>query len=506
MEVLHELNGITYILAVGFMGLWFLFSSRQTWNVIMGVGFFICLFANFAITMGASLGPVKYFVFSKNLLLIAFFSFIFRWLRSNKIGLVLAIVASIALSMLLFKMKIENRVVPSNLQHPIELGELLIKTSPDHIDMIRVELSAYSARIEKAFYPEMEGTALDKFYVIDIPDDQSDKKRELLAVLHRHQLITYGEYNDVVQIQPRPGLVVDEIPTSIFVNDPLSSGQWAFEKLNFNRWYKLLMDHRDQVKQTVQVAVLDTGIDGSHEDLNRMVDPVYQDMKDPVGHGTHCAGIIAAETNNQKGISSMAFYNDIIRIMPVKVLNRMGFGTQVQIIRGMIRAVDQGAGVLSMSLGGISDEPKQKAYLTAVQYANDHNVVVVTSAGNSSRSAQDFSPANVPGVICVTALDDKNRLAYFSNYLVDIEWGIAAPGADILSTFPGDQYKSMSGTSMAAPFVSSVVGVIKAFAPALTSSEIYKLLHETSQPTLDVAKSGGLVQPAAALKAVLTSF
>src|SRR5690606_6177610 len=105
---------------------------------------------------------------------------------------------------------------------------------------------------------------------------------------------------------------------------------------------------------------------------------------DPVGHGTHCAGIMAAETNNRKGIASMAFHDNLISLMPVKVLNRFGFGTQAQIIKGMIRAVDEGADVLSMSLGGISDAPKQKAYLAAVEYAAGSNAVVITSAGNSS--------------------------------------------------------------------------------------------------------------------------
>lgn len=504
MEIFHDLNGVTYILSVGFLGLWFLFSSRPKWNVVMGIFFFLCLIANFGITMGFTLGPTKYFIFSKNILLIALFGFVFQWVRHNKIGLIVAIIGSVLVSLQLFEMKIAQRVVPQNVRDSIEHGELLIETTPENIDPIRNVLKDYSGRLEKAFYPQQKGTTLDNFYIIDIPNDQSERKIDLLEGLRKNQLIHYGELNDVIQVHPTEGNATHNKASSVSVNDPLVSKQWAASVLQFNDWYKLLIDHREEASQAVKVAVLDTGVDGSHEDLKNMVDDGYQDMKDPVGHGTHCAGIIAAETNNNTGVSSPAFYNNIIRIMPVKVLNRMGFGTQAQIIKGMIKAVDNGAGVLSMSLGGISDEPKQKAYLSVVQYAHDHNAVVVTSAGNSSSSARGFSPANVPGVICVTALNDKNQLAYFSNYLDGIEWGIAAPGENIMSTYPGDQYRSLSGTSMSAPFVSSVAAMMKAFDPALSPNDVYQILNDTSIPTGDIIKSGGLIQPAEALKYVLS--
>lgn len=504
MEIFHNINGLTYILALGFLGMWFLLSSHRKWNVIMGMAFLLSLMANFLVTMGLTIGPVKYFIFSKNLILISFFGFVFRILRKNKIGLILAIMAGIIISLQLFKINFVQRMVPQKVKESIEHGELLIETSPQNIVAIQSVLRNYKGRIDKAFHPKKTGTALDQFYLIDIPDDIAHKKDELLLSLSRKGLIQYGEYNDVVQVNPIMGEIKETPRSFLAVNDPLVPEQWAVSVLNFDEWYKIIIDHQNQIVNTVKIAVLDTGVDGNHEDLIQLLDKNNRGNDDPIGHGTHCAGIIAAETNNKTGIASMAFYNNLIRIMPIKVLNRMGFGTQAQIIKGMIAAVDDGAEVLSMSLGGISDTPKQKAYLAAVQYARDHNAVVVTSAGNSSSSARGFSPANVPGVICVTALNEQSELAEFSNHIEEIEWGIAAPGVNILSTYSGNQYKSLSGTSMAAPFVSSAVGVIKAFAPELTPEEIFQILHNASLATDDVQKSGGIIQPAEALKVVLS--
>lgn len=503
MILFNDMNNLTYILALGFLGLWFLFAGSRKWNVVMGIGFFLTLMANFLFTMGLTLGPVKYFIFSKNLILIGFFGFIFMLVRKNKIALVLAIVTSLFLSLQLFKMKLDVDLLPPKVRENLELGELLIEASPDKLADIEQTIARYGGLLARAFHPLRKGTDLDDFYLIDIPDERSDKKEELLTLLQREKLILHGEYNDRIQLQPLEGLLNKSPRPAIAINDPLVEEQWALPALKMDEWYRLLIDHRKDAISTAVVAVLDTGIDGGHEDLTRMMDKNGRQGDDPVGHGTHCAGIIAAETNNKTGVASMAFHNDLIRLMPVKVLNRLGFGTQAQIIRGMIKAVDDGADVLSMSLGGISDTPRQKAYQAAVQYAENANAVVVTSAGNSSASARGFTPANVPGVICVTALNENNRLAGFSNYLDGIERGIAAPGVSIMSTYPGNQYKSLSGTSMAAPFVSSTIAVMKAFAPELSSQELYDIILRTSIATTDDPKSGSLIQPAKALQAVL---
>ncbi len=504
MEIFNDITSLTYILAVGFLGLWFLFSGSRKWNMVMGIGFFLSLMGNFILTMSMSFGPVKYFIFSKNLILIGFFGFVFMLLRKNKIGLFMAIVSSIIVSIYLLRLNLEVDLLPSKINQNLELGELLIEANPDQVVAISEAIAEYEGRIARAFHPARSGTSLDHFYLIDMPDEISDKKNDLLALLLSQDLIRYGEVNDVIQLKPLSPDPTKGHKTTMRINDPLSEQQWALDALNMEEWYELLIDHHDQAIETAVVAVLDTGIDGQHEDLSHMLDKSYRSETDPVGHGTHCAGIMAAETNNRKGIASMAFHDNLISLMPVKVLNRFGFGTQAQIIKGMIRAVDEGADVLSMSLGGISDAPKQKAYLAAVEYAAGSNAVVITSAGNSSASARGFTPANVPGVICVTALDEELHLAGFSNYLDGIEWGLSAPGVNIMSTYPGNQYKPLSGTSMAAPFVSSTVGILKSFAPELSPAEIYNILHHSSKSLPDAERAGGMLQPAAALQMVLS--
>lgn len=504
MEMFKDAISLTYIIALGFLGLWFLFSSYRKWNMIMGIGFFLSLMANFLFTMGFTLGPIKYFIFSKHLILISIFGFIFMLLRNNKIGLVMAILASMVLSFQILKLRLEVELLPPKVIENLELGELLIEATPENIAQIEKKIAGYGGVVAKAFYPRKKGTDLDHFYVVDIPDDRADEKEAILEVLYQESLIKYGEFNDHIQVTPIESFETINSTSDLRINDPLSKDQWALSVLGIHDWYKQLIDHRRKAVTTAVVAVLDTGIDGKHEDLSHALSDDYKDVDDPVGHGTHCAGIIAAETNNNIGVASQTFHSNLIEIMPVKVLNRFGFGTQVQIIKGMIKAVDNGAHVLSMSLGGISDEPRQKAYRAAVQYAESENAVVITSAGNSSASARGFTPANVPGVICVTAITPEKKLAAFSNYLDGIEWGIAAPGVNILSTYPDNQYKSLSGTSMAAPFVSSTVGIMKAFAPDLTPREIVEILQSTSLPTDDASKSGGLLQPSEALRALIT--
>jgi len=506
MEMFKDAISITYVVALGFLGLWFLLSSYRKWNVVMGIGFFLALMGNFLFTMSFTLGPIKYFIFSKNLILISIFGFVFMLLRNNKIGLILAIAASMLLSFKIMKLNLEYDLLPPKVKENLELGELLIEARPEDIARIEQVLTEYGGMLTKAFYPKRKGTELDYFYIVDIPDDRAIEKEKLLAQLYDNNLIQYGEFNDHIQVQP----IVAHPPTGIEklvgINDPLARDQWAISFLQLQEWYRILIDHHKHAVTTTTIAVLDTGVDGDHEDLVHVIPSDMQSGDDPVGHGTHCAGIIAAETNNQLGVASLAFHSNLIQIMPIKVLNRLGFGTQVQIIKGMIKAVDEGAGVLSLSLGGLSDEPKQKAYRVAVEYAESANAVVVTSAGNSSTSARRFTPANVPGVICVTALNPEGRLASFSNYLDGIEWGIAAPGVDIISTYPDNQYKALSGTSMAAPFVSSTVGILKAFSPELTPREIYNLLQSTSASTPDGEKSGGLIQPHKALASLLSQI
>ncbi len=162
-----------------------------------------------------------------------------------------------------------------------------------------------------------------------------------------------------------------------------------------------------------------------------------------------------------------------------------------------------GADVISLSLGGISNDSKQKAYEEAVKYANAKGAIVVAAAGNSGQNAKNYAPANARGVITVSAIGVDQKKAPFSNTVNDLKYGIAAPGVKIMSTFPGQQYKELDGTSMATPMVAGLVGLLKAFRPDINTADIYEILDDSGKKLADDRSTGNLIQAADALEKIL---
>jgi subtilisin len=216
----------------------------------------------------------------------------------------------------------------------------------------------------------------------------------------------------------------------------------------------------------VKVAILDTGIDYDHPDLPvaggvnfvgaRDGSTAPADWNDRHGHGTHCAGIVAAR-NNAAGVVGVA--PDAI-LYAVKILGDNGSGYTSDIIQGLDWCAANGIKVASLSLGGGGTTSLQNACNNA--YAR--GVVVVAAAGNSAGAV--MCPAAYSSVIAVSATDSRNLLASFSNYGAKIE--LAAPGVGIYSTYKDGGYVSMSGTSMACPHVAGAAAL--AWASGLSSS------------------------------------
>lgn len=266
---------------------------------------------------------------------------------------------------------------------------------------------------------------------------------------------------------------------------------WAEER---NQWYIPQIQANeawDLAKgQSIVVAVLDTGLDLKHPDLQGQWVQGYNE-KDPSsppqddhGHGTHVSGIIAATMNNRIGIAGIAPSSTI---MPVKVFDNSGEGDDMDIATGIRWAADNGANIINLSLGEgtkSSGSFDNSVYINeAIQYAHSKGILVIAAAGNDGVGTLSY-PASLPGVLSVAATTVKNELTHFSNYGRPLS--LKAPGSKILSTYPlalSDGYVYLWGTSMAAPMVSAVAALIWSANPTWTSTQVSrKLLASATDP------------------------
>ncbi|MEM0993861.1 MAG: S8 family serine peptidase, partial [Bacteroidota bacterium] len=335
---------------------------------------------------------------------------------------------------------------------------------------------------------------------VDIPDAA---EHELQAIKQALAKLGVVEENEQVQVAPIVTRKLPNINQKFGINDPGLQHLWGFEAMQVNKLYDYLKKSKIQPKKKAKIAILDTGVDAKHEDLKANYHSTNSKYDiDVKGHGTHCAGIAAAVSNNAKGTASFAPNSDFVTITSIKVLNNFGMGTQQGIIKGMIEAANAGADVISMSLGAFSTDSRQKAYSEAVQYCNAKGAIVVVAAGNSNDNAKSYSPANAKGVITVSALQQNLQKANFSNTVQDLPMGIAAPGKDIYSSFPGSKYRTFSGTSMATPYVAGLLGLMKSLQPDLNTQTAYELLEQTGQKTMSSSVTGKMILPYETIRAL----
>ena len=289
--------------------------------------------------------------------------------------------------------------------------------------------------------------------------------------------------------------------------------QWGLVKAHFLQAWELTMGSEDVV-----VAVIDTGVDVTHEDFkntkfvqgfNALTGNTISRRanSDDNGHGTLVAGVIAASADNGKGIAGAARN---LSIMPIKALDSDGSGTSSDITKAIIWAADHGADVINMSLGGVGFSHDSKL-ANAISYAYNKNVVLVSAAGNDvaiTGGNLDKDPVfpicNDNGknmVIGVTATDVNDLKPAFANYgkaCVDV----SAPGRRILSTInfdPAtggahpDAYAYASGTSLAVPFVSAQAGLLRSLFPFATNRQIRDRIISTADniDNLNISQCAG---------------
>lgn len=314
--------------------------------------------------------------------------------------------------------------------------------------------------------------------VISVP--ASDRK-EAIAELERAPGVAYAEPDRVLSAAAVP------------VDDPyLNHTSWPLKNPAFPDAWGLTRGDPNMV-----VAVLDTGVQPDHPDLPPLT--AGQDMVDPdtppdddEGHGTAVAGIIAAIPNNSIGVAGTCWR---CQIMPVKVLDSTGYGYTSWIAEGIVWAVDQGASVLNLSLGG----PMGTDTLAdAVSYAQSQNVLVVAAAGNFTAAWTDplppppNYPAGYPGVLSVGAIDGTNTYYSFSYFGPWVE--VDAPGCTVStalgSFFHGsDLYGSFCGTSAASPYVAGLAALARSYRPQLSAPVISEAIQKSATPLGDSGNS-----------------
>lgn len=314
--------------------------------------------------------------------------------------------------------------------------------------------------------------------VLQVPQTAEEK---VVAALSRNPHVDYAE--------------LDYLAEAFFVpNDTYFAGnQWGLENTGQTiKGVAGIVDADidgptawDTTAGGVKVAILDTSIDQNHEDLSTKVvlqknftdSPTIDDL---YGHGTHVGGIVAAVTDNNKGVAGGC---PNCQLMNGKVLNDSGSGAYSWVASGIIWAADNGAKVINMSLGG---SVKSFTLGNAVNYAWNKGVVVVAAAGNSANSSKTY-PAAYTNAIAVAATNNKDQKASFSSY--GAKWvDVAAPGVDIFSTFPNHPYKInkslgydfASGTSMATPMTSAVAALIWSTPYGTSASQVRTRLESTA--------------------------
>ena len=497
---------ITFAAIVLFSGLWFVSKERGASTAFIGKGFWLSLvmyvislfLGEWSILLNLLvLLPLDVAIFV--ILMILFNKFVSKSkLLFTVLGIVLLIVKFFAFN---FSMEMYKTFTTSKID---KKGEILMDLGKvKEIDDLQSFFKEYEISYKKAF-PNLqhnEYSELDEYYVLDVSDKHEGEVQEIINILMEKGYADWAERNDLVQSQPIEGDEAEKNNLDYGLNDPALSNLWSFKEMHMDALYDILKNNNIKPKKVAKIAILDTGVDSEHEDINANFESTDADYnQDAVGHGTHCAGIANAVSNNSKGIASFSPANEFVKVTSIKVLNDWGGGTQESVIGGIIEAADKGADVISMSLGGPSDDRSQKAYNEAIKYANKAGAIVVVAAGNSDENAIDFAPANSEGVITVAAVETGLKRAEFSNYITDLKMGIAAPGVNIYSTFPKNEYKFLSGTSMATPYVAGLLGLMKSINPNLDSQTAYQIIKETGIPTQDTEKTGNFIQPAKAIE------
>jgi type VII secretion-associated serine protease mycosin len=297
-------------------------------------------------------------------------------------------------------------------------------------------------------------------------------------------------------------------PVSVVRRDQVRDEQWQLGELRATHAW------RHSTGDGVTVAVVDSGVDAGHPDLTGQVLPgvdlvagIGDGRADPVGHGTTVAGLIAGRNDDEDGVMGLAPH---AKILPVRVLDAENrYDDALIVAKGVRWAVDNGAQVINLSLGGSGTSP---ALAAALDYAFARDVVVVACTGNHSAdpapvagqarpSTEVWYPAREPGVLAVTGLERESE-GLWSGSITGSATVLSAPATSLVGARPGGTWK-VQGTSFAAPLVSATAALVRAKWPEMSAATVVNRLITTATDLGAVGRDDrygyGLVDPVAAL-------
>lgn len=287
---------------------------------------------------------------------------------------------------------------------------------------------------------------------------------------------------------------IEDLKSEITPNDIDFSTQYYLKQINATSAWNV------STGDNVLVAVLDSGIDGNHPDLiGKVVGLSPEDLNDNLGHGTEVAGIIAANTNNKKGIAGIGWNT---KILSLKITDENNQAKVSSVVDAFERAYEQNAKIIHISL---STNQYSQVLKNAVIKAQSRGILIISTAGNTGIEEIRY-PSGFEGVIGVGSISSINNLEDYSTLGEHVS--LVAPGTDIFTTSLNKSYSSVTGTSFSAPQVTGIASLIWSIAPELTNTEVTEIITQGADDLgskgKDTSFGYGLVNASKSIEKVLS--
>ena len=293
-------------------------------------------------------------------------------------------------------------------------------------------------------------------HILDLPYQASE-----VAFAQAFEARPEVEFAELDRLLP----LAQMIPNDPFYLDP---NAWALQKINAPAAWTI-----NTGSPSIIIAILDTGVDGTHPDLSANMVPGWNivnnntDTTDVLGHGTMVAGTAAASTNNSIGVAAVAWN---CRIMPVRIADSSGYAAVSDVASGLTWAADHGARVANISFNATG----YSTVSSAAKYFESKGGVVAVAAGNDGTSVQ--TPDD-PNMLTVGATDSSDALFSWSNSGNDLD--VVAPG-HVATTAPGGVYAAADGTSFATPIVAGEAALVLSANPGLTADQVQNIIKQSA--------------------------